>query len=188
MGLDVGPALGSTLGAELIAFSSAPVLVLGWPVPVPVLSEEITGIFSPHLELAYWPVAQNLLELKLIEVNQIESATFDDLGWARVAVAVARAAAAAAVAAARAAAAAAAAAAAQARARVVTVEARAAAAAAARLAAAWAWAARDAVHVALVLGRTDAGHCAERDGCNQPPGNGFGTLGSKFWNCQEVPA
>ena len=168
-------------------------------MPVPVLSEEITGIFSPHLELAYWPVAQNLLELKLIEVNQIESATFDDFGWARVAVAVARAAAAAAaaaaaraaaaaVAAARAAAAAAAAAAAQARARVVTVEARAAAAAAARLAAAWAWAARDAVHVALVLGRTDAGHCAERDGCNQPPGNGFGTLGSKFWNCQEVPA
>ena len=186
MGLDVGPALGSTLGAELIAFSSALVLVLGWPVP--------------HLELAYWPVAQKSkrqcvvvrevyqIELKLIEVNQIESATFDDLGWARVAVAVARAAAAAAVAAARAAAAAAAAAAAQARARVVTVEARAAAAAAARLAAAWAWAARDAVHVALVLGRTDAGHCAERDGCNQPPGNGFGTLGSKFWNCQEVPA
>ena len=68
------------------------------------------------------------------------------------------------------------------------MEARAAAAAAARLAAAWAWAARDAVHVALVSGRTDAGHRAERDGCSQPPGNGFGTLDSKFWVCQEVPA
>ena len=112
MGLDVGPALGSALRSELVAFSPAPVLVLvPVPVPVPVLYEKIPVIFSPHLELAYWPVAQKSkrqcvvvrevyqIELKLIEVNQVESATFDDLGWARVAAAAARAAAAAAAAA-----------------------------------------------------------------------------------------